>query len=186
MRQYHVYLAGPITGLSFDECVNWREDFIEKLPQQIIGLSPLRGKDYLEHEQEVKMDYAHLVLSSERGLTTRDYRDVKNSDLILVNLLGAKKVSIGTVMEIAWARAFQIPVILVIDREGNVHDHPMIRDSVGYRVDNLEEALWLTKVILLPAEHRKDTKPKGGAVERALEECRKWKMTDEEAEELLK
>lgn len=157
MRQFIAYLAGPITGLSFNDCVNWREYFINRLPPEIIGLSPLRGKDYLEHEQEIQSDYAHVVLSSERGITTRDYNDVKRSDVVIVNLLGANKVSIGTVMEIAWARAFQIPVILVIEKENNVHDHPMIRDSVGFRVDNLDEALWLTKVILLPAGHRRTT-----------------------------
>lgn len=178
-----VYLAGPITGLSFNDCVNWREWFIGQLPKEIIGLSPLRGKDYLEHERSVKADYAHKVLSSERGITTRDYNDVKRSDVVVVNLLGANKVSIGTVMEIAWAKAFQIPTILVMERENNIHEHPMIRDSVGYRVDNLEEALWLTTVILLPAPHRKETSTD---IETALKECKKWEMSDDEAEELLK
>lgn len=152
---FHVYLAGPITGLSFDNCINWREWFIRGLPSQIVGLSPLRGKDYLEGEEEVKHQYADWVLSTERGLTTRDYNDVKRSELIVANLFGAKTVSIGTVMEIAWARAMQKPVILIMEKEGNLHDHPMIRDSVGYRVETLDEALWLTKVILLPAPHRK-------------------------------
>src|SRR4051812_12682585 len=106
---YHVYLAGPITGLSFDNAVNWREEFIAKLPSEIVGLSPLRGKDYLEGEPSIAACYenAGLVLSCERGITTRDYNDVKRSDVIVVNLLGAQKVSIGTVMEIAWAKALQ-------------------------------------------------------------------------------
>lgn len=160
--QYKVYLAGPITGCSFNECVDWREEFISQLPPQIHGMSPLRGKSYLEEEKEIANDSSQMklvkevqtVLSSERGLTTRDYNDVRTSNLVVANFLGTTKVSIGTVMEVAWARAFQIPTILVIEPTGNVHEHAMIRDSVGFRVASLEEAVWLTKVILLPAPHR--------------------------------
>jgi nucleoside 2-deoxyribosyltransferase len=154
---YHVYLAGPITGLSFDKAVNWREEFIKRLPPEIIGLSPLRAKDYLEGEPEIAACYenAGRVLSTERGISARDFFDVKRSDLIVVNMHGADKASIGTAMEIAAARVLQIPVIMVMEPKGNPNDHPMIRDSVGWRVANIEEALWLTKVILMPAPHRK-------------------------------
>jgi hypothetical protein len=160
--QYKVYLAGAITGCSFNECVDWREEFISKLPPQIHGMSPLRGKSYLEEEEDIANDSSQMnlvhevqrILSSERGLTTRDYNDVRTANLVVANFLGAAKVSIGTVMEVAWARAFQIPTILVIEPSGNLHEHAMIRDSVGFRVATLEEAVWLTKVILLPAPHR--------------------------------
>lgn len=121
----------------------------------MIGLSPLRGKYYLAGEKSIASDYADSVLSCERGITTRDYNDVKRCDLIVVNFLGVKeKVSIGTVMEIAWAKAFQIPVILIIESSGNIHDHGMIRDCTGFRVDSVEAALDLSKVILMPAPHR--------------------------------
>ena len=152
---YHVYLAGPIVGLSFDDSVNWREQFIQGLPPEIVGLSPLRGKDYLEQERTMQASYAHHELSSARGLTARDFNDVKRSDLVIANLSGTGKVSIGTVMEIAWAKAFQIPVILVMERTGNLHQHPMIQESISFQVDTLEEALWLTKVVLMPGPHRK-------------------------------
>ncbi len=69
-------------------------------------------------------------------------------------MLSAQKVSIGTVMEIAWAKAFQIPVIVIMEKEGNLHDHPMIRDCIGFRVETLLEAIWLTKVLLLPLTSR--------------------------------
>lgn len=40
-----VYLAGPITGLTFEGCKSWREYAIAKLePRGIRGLSPLRAK----------------------------------------------------------------------------------------------------------------------------------------------
>lgn len=162
--KYLVYLAGPITGNSFDDVVNWREEFCGDLPNEIVGLSPMRGKTYLEQEASIAQDSSQMeltkevykVMSSERGITTRDYNDVRRADLIVVNLLGAKKVSVGTVMEIAWAKAFSIPVVLVMEKSGNPHDHPMVRDSVGFRVETLKEALFITECTLLPVRHRQE------------------------------
>lgn len=145
---YHVYLAGPITSLSFNNATNWREKFIEDLPAHILGLNPMRGQDYLKHEKELKPSYDHIALSSAKGIFTQDFFDVKRSDLIVANLLGATKVSIGTTMEIAWAKAFNIPIILVIEKTGNIHCHPFVQECAGFRVDNLDEALMLTKIIL--------------------------------------
>jgi nucleoside 2-deoxyribosyltransferase len=157
---YHVYLAGPITGLSFDACVDWRIDFIEKLPARIVGLSPMRGKTHLEHETSIRDEYISSVMSSSRGIITRDFNDCKRADVIVANLLGASRVSIGTVMEIAWGRAFQTPVILVMEKTGNIHDHSMIRETAGYTVETLDDALLLTKAMLLPAPHRKPKDPR--------------------------
>ena len=148
-----VYLAGPITGTSFKDSTDWRDRFKNILHREYpeIGIfSPLRGKDYLKQEMAIKSEYEDIPLSSARGITTRDYNDVKTSNLIVVNVLGHTKVSIGTVMEVAWAKSFSIPVILIMEKSGNVHDHPMINECIGYRVDSIEKAISLTKVILLP------------------------------------
>ena len=151
-----VYLAGPITGLSYGAATDWRQWFFRQLlPHPIHGMSPLRGKYYLEGESEIKAAYQDSVLSNARAITTRDYFDVKRASVVVVNVLGAERVSIGTVMEIAWAKAFQIPVILVIEDDGNIHDHGMIQESIGFRVNNLEDAVALVKVILLPSSHYK-------------------------------
>lgn len=148
-----VYLAGAISGLNFNGAVDWRDWFCKELPSGIEGMSPMRGKSYLQHEKDIKDTYPTHALSSDRGITTRDFYDCQTCDLIVANLLGTTKVSIGTVMEIAWGKAFNKPVIVVMEDTGNLHDHAMIRESVGFRVNSLEQALWLTKVILLPAPH---------------------------------
>jgi len=155
-KKYIAYLAGPITGLSFDGAVDWREDFIQLLPDEIAGMSPLRGKTYLEGSESIAASYEKIVLSSARGITTRDYNDCKRCDVLVANLLGADKVSIGTVMEIAWAKAFQTPVVAIMEPSGNPHEHPMITECIGFRVTTLEEAADIVKVVLLPAPHRKE------------------------------
>lgn len=157
MSRYIAYLAGPITGLSYGNAVDWRDEFCDLLPEEIEGMSPLRGKHYLENEDSIAAAYEDIVLSSSRGIITRDYNDCKRSDIVIANFLGAQKVSIGTVMEIAWAKAFQIPAIVVMEKEGNPHDHPMINESTGFRVDSLREAVDIATVLLMPAPHRKNS-----------------------------
>lgn len=149
---FKVYLAGPITGTSYDDCTDWRESVSNILEdstdQKIVCYSPMRGKEFLKDEENVEDCYELSAIASSRGIITRDYNDCKTSDLILVNLLNAKRVSIGTVMEIAWAKAFQIPVICVIDI-GNPHSHSFIDECVGFKVDNLQDAMYIAKVVLL-------------------------------------
>ncbi len=146
-----VYLAGPITGLSFDGCTDWREFAIKDLDTVgITGLSPMRAKDYLKNETFVGDEYQNTVLASSRGIITRDRWDTNRCDLILVNFLGAPRVSIGTVMELAWADACRTPSIVVMEPEGNLHEHSMLREVTGFRVETLEEGLEIAKAILLP------------------------------------
>lgn len=149
-----VYLAGPITGLSYGESVDWREYATTILATQgIKGLSPMRAKDHLKGI----MDFtsagdpykASSVISSNRGIMTRDRWDATRCDVILANLLGAKTVSIGTVMEIAWADKCRVPIVCAMESEGNLHEHGMISEAIGFRVTTLDEALHAVKALLL-------------------------------------
>lgn len=137
---YKVYLAGPISGLPYKEATDWREKVNNDSPYWIKTISPLRSKNYLKSELVIGDNYKDFPLSTGKAITSRDYNDVKRSDAILVNLLGTTKISIGTVMEIAWAKSFSIPVILVME-DNNIHDHCMIRGSVGFVVNSLEAGI---------------------------------------------
>jgi hypothetical protein len=95
-----VYLAGPITGCTYTGCTDWRSYAKNILSVAgITGLDPMRGKDYLLNEKSLGNDYPH-PLSCPRGIMTRDYWDCTRCDVLLVNFLGAEKVSIGTVMKL--------------------------------------------------------------------------------------
>ncbi len=153
-RAITCYLAGPITGESFDSATTWREDFKTKLNNGIVGISPLRCKEYLDSEACIKDAYdggqngMALPLSTSRAITTRDYYDVMHCDMLVAYVKGAKIVSIGTVVEIAWAKAFNKPVVLIIENEGNIHEHSMIREAIGYRVDSLDGAIYIVNSFL--------------------------------------
>lgn len=153
-----VYLAGPITGLTYDDGQDWRVYASAHLRKSgISGLSPLRGKEYLRALNApisgTGEEYAHMgVLSTPRGVMTRDRYDATRCDVLLVNLLGAKKVSIGTVMEIAWADLKRIPIVVAMEPEGNPHEHMMISEAIGYRVPSLDDALHVVRAILGEAQ----------------------------------
>jgi nucleoside 2-deoxyribosyltransferase len=147
-----VYLAGPIAGLSYTGAVDWREAAIADLAAAgIRGLSPMRCKEYLQHAESLSANClaegAISILSSPRAIMTRDRFDATRCDVLLANLLGAERVSIGTAMEIAWADLHRIPIVAVIE-PGNIHDHAMINEAVGFRVHSLEEALEIIKAVL--------------------------------------
>lgn len=146
-----IYLAGPIKGLKYKESNSWREYATNELSKfGIIGVSPLRCKDYLNNG-EVVLAPDKNPLSCDRGIVTRDRWDVtQNCDAMLANFLDAKEVSIGTVCEYIWADMARKPVITIIEQKGNIHDHPMIREATGFRVKTLEEALEIAKAILNP------------------------------------
>lgn len=152
-----VYLAGPISGLDFNGATDWREYAVTWLDNRgIKGLSPMRAKEYLAAvESDVGFsatceEYGHISpLSSPRGIMTRDRFDATRCDVLLVNLLGAKKVSVGTVMELAWADLKRTPIVVAIEPDGsNVHEHAMVNEAIGFRFPTLEAALVGVRAVL--------------------------------------
>lgn len=67
-----------------------------------------------------------------------------------MNLLGAKRVSIGTTVELGWADAWRKPLILVMEKSGNIHGHIFYQGIPTYRVDNLDSGIACAKYLLLP------------------------------------
>jgi nucleoside 2-deoxyribosyltransferase len=157
MSKPRVYLAGPIKGLNYNEAVEWREAATKALAVLgIDGMSPMRAKDYLKKELDVSGDkladqYAEHPLSTMKAIVTRDRKDCMKSDAVIMYLRGAKAVSIGSVMECAWADAARIPLILVMEKNGdNPHRHGMVIETAGFWVETLDEAIHIVKAVLLP------------------------------------
>lgn len=161
-----IYLAGPITGVQYGEARRgWREEFDRILhgkwatmvwePENahIHCVSPMRGEELLAHAQVVEpgAEYASQHhIENPKGILTRDENDVRNCDLIVANFLGAERVSIGTVAEFGMARVLRKPVVLVMEREGNVHHHGFITEIACYWVETLEQAADVAETLLTP------------------------------------
>ena len=147
-----VYLAGPIRGLTFDEAVDWRRYAASWLADLgHVSVSPMRGKDYLKDRGRLLGDrgsgsFEEFPMSSEQGIYGRDIFDVSRCDVLLANLEGATKLSIGTVMEIQAARD-RGKYVLVVLEDGSTHDHPFVRRAASLVVPNLDLALEVLAVL---------------------------------------
>lgn len=147
-----VYLAGPITGMTYKGATDWREAAVEELADVgITGFSPMRGKQFLSDQKSLSGDagaYTH-PLATAKAILGRDYFDCTRCDVLLVNFEKASGKSLGTAMEIAWARAAGKPVVFVGPPTDDHFRHPMIAESITHHALTLEEGLGLVKAILL-------------------------------------
>jgi hypothetical protein len=143
-----VYLAGPMKGLTKAAMLGWRLLAAQKLAP-IITLSPLRGFEHLLLDNgQMHPEYSDHPLRSLPAFISRDFSDVERSNALLVNFLGAQRVSIGTVMEIrdAWRQGKMIAVAM---EPGNPHDHGMIRYPAMV-CPTLDEAIEYLKIAFAP------------------------------------
>lgn len=142
MRSLLVYLCGPITGLSYREATARREWFAARIREMgHIPLSPMRGKQHLLRRRNLSPEgYEDDVISNARSIVARDSWDVTRSDVLLVDFLDAERVSIGSVMEIAWAW-LRHKLVIVLMKKGNLHRHAFIEQCASYIVEDEEKAL---------------------------------------------
>jgi nucleoside 2-deoxyribosyltransferase len=129
MRKPKIYLAGKMSGLTFEEMNTWR----------------LKAKElFEEYELDVHLenpcDYYNFELDpdtyTEKEVKKFDLWLVKNCDIVLVDLVHPN--SIGTAIEIHEAHDnWKIPVISF----GNAVAHPWMNLSIDKRCNTLEDAV---------------------------------------------
>jgi nucleoside 2-deoxyribosyltransferase len=168
-----VYLSGPITGLTYEDARNgWRFNFAAQLKHGITVLSPMRHEGHLaELQGELDQTYPEHPFSTGKMLVAKDKLDIERCEVMVVNLLGAKKVSIGTVMEIGMAYQLGKTIVLVMEDAGkavigettngaygiddtlpiygnNFHEHPFVTEPAAVRVNNLDAAVAIVNSLL--------------------------------------
>lgn len=171
MKTWKCYLSGPISNLTYEESIGWTEyachelafnkvnynrDFGQTsdglMPTGIVGYKPLRGKKYLKDvgplDAAINPNLGYVATN--RSIHERDVYDVESSDAVLINLLGAKTVSIGTVKEQSLAWYLRKPIVLVMEKTGNLHHHAFVLEEFTYWTDSLDQGIELIKGILLP------------------------------------
>jgi len=136
----NIYLAGPISGMTEEEAYGWRyrvRDFLAGkhkvfIPDKVDFVTGTGDGDhsYLWEKDQDAGKKAALV----------DYMRVEWADVLFVNFTGARKVSIGTIMEIGWAKVMGKIIIVVMER-GNVHDHSFVHWAAHSIVPNFVAAL---------------------------------------------
>lgn len=150
MKQTEVYLAGPMCQQTLAEANVWRL-YVEGelIRYEVKCRNPFRSKErFFQNGEKIGLNYDRTPLQlSDKYVLFRDRNDVLSSDLVFVNFLTAKEVSIGTVTEIAWGTLLRKPVVIVSEPD-NIHMHPMIRESTAYIVPTLDDGIEVTLEVL--------------------------------------
>lgn len=137
-----IYLAGPIIGCNKGQANDWRDYVNNELPDNIIGVSPLRcepriGRKYkATYEDDPRFGTAMAIKA-------KNEFDTRNCDLVLAYLpkeMNDKRPSYGTVIEMAWAYMIDKPVMLVTD-DKFMKTHPLIQSVSSWMLDDLDQAV---------------------------------------------
>lgn len=136
------YLCGPMTGLEYDTCNDWRVDAKCRLEEAgYVAISPLRGKEYLRTGGPLVETHQQGPYSTNPAIKRRDKWDVQRCDIVLANLQGAKKASIGSCFEMAWGEQFGKFVLVALDDDHNPHNHAFVLECASLILPTLEECV---------------------------------------------
>jgi len=134
-----IYIAGPISGLSYDEVESF---FLTKAAALTKSghtvLSPMLGKENLRNEIELRGYGYKGPTTTNHAIFERDKWMVTQSDAVFADLSQAKRVSIGTVFELAWASFLGKHTVVVM---GEVHRHAFVLEAADIVFKTEEEAL---------------------------------------------
>lgn len=143
-----IYCTKPMRGYSYKEVVGYYNEIQEILEGQGWKvLNPMTGKKYLENEKEFKSTGYVQPLSCDHAIVERDRWMTKQADVLLVNLLRCKEVTIGTMFELAWAYDNGKHIITVMEPD-NIHRHAFVLETSHVIYETINEALdYLEKLI---------------------------------------
>lgn len=136
-----IYLAGAISGCSYEQASGWRKEVRWYLEDHLghTLIDPMGDKDELSKEQAIRVTPLNGLYTSDKAIVSRDRYSVFTSDIVLANLSYGENPLIGTSVEIGWADSQGIPIIAVCPK-GSRFDHPFTRE-LCYCVDTLGQAL---------------------------------------------
>lgn len=134
-----IYVGHPITGLDGDEVIQ----YYDTIKGQLLGhtiLCPMTGKDHLRTAKDLGADLEDHPITKNHAIFSRDEWMVSHCDMVLMDLSGATNVSIGCVMELAFASSYKKHIVLVMEK-GNIHNHAFVKEAAHIIYETLDEAL---------------------------------------------
>lgn len=119
-----IYLAGPISGLSYSAVVDRYKHYVKRFERMGYNvLFPMMGKGYLRNENEIVPSDYQQPISTNRAIVGRDSWMVHQCDILVADLSCATEVSRGTICEISWASLLHKHVLVALGSERN-YDNP--------------------------------------------------------------
>ncbi|MBI1309327.1 MAG: hypothetical protein GC129_05730 [Proteobacteria bacterium] len=99
------------------------------------------------HKPKHQGSYPKNLTNVEATLTQRDMLMVRAADLLILDCLGADKISRGSVLEMGWASAMGKPFILIAE-EGNPHIFNMSQSLTRFIVPSRKHAADIANSLL--------------------------------------
>ena len=95
MVKRFIYLAGPIVGCTYKQATNWREAVGDGFLPGIVGISPMRMKEWCQRVRKIRSvdqykklaDEAEFLITGEsHAMCARDRTDVQSCAMVLAYL----------------------------------------------------------------------------------------------------
>lgn len=140
-----IYLAHPITGLSYDAVAEYYQEKYDHLNRfGYTVLFPMVAKKYLKESAQggkIKAEQEELAapLSTDRAIIGRDRWMVTQADVVYINLEGAKEISIGSCMELGWGYDRRKHTITTMEKK-NIHRHAFVNQASDVIFENDKQA----------------------------------------------
>lgn len=135
-----IYLAHPISGQSAEQVIGYYTSTIALLEAMNYDvLCPMTGKGYLRTEKKFKSQGYNNPVSTNHAIKERDQWMIGLADVVLIDLLGAKDVSIGCVMELAWGDMARKHTVVIMEAD-NPHRHAFVLECADIVFENYQDA----------------------------------------------
>lgn len=148
-KQFSVYCAHPISGLTWEQVTQYYNDIKAKLTafgfhvlQPMTGKSDIRANVLANKEFASTGGYGGSPLATDNAIFQRDSFMCRCADMLYLDLTGATRISIGCVMELAIAATSAKPVhVVVVMEDGNPHEHAFVNGAAHIIFRTVDEAL---------------------------------------------
>lgn len=138
------YLCGPVTGMTFEKASELRNRVEKRLaPHNIRCINPMRALTFLRGGGPISgtgREYKDTAIANPKTIIALNMWDVCRSDLLIIILIGATRVSVGSVAEEWTAFSVDKPLAAALDpKEGNPHDHLHVTSIIDLKTYSIEE-----------------------------------------------
>lgn len=144
MNSLTLYLAHPISGMTLEEVSGYYKEKrleLKNCVPHLKVLMPVMANQKVRTDLECRENGTNNPLGTNHHIIERDRWMVKQSDIVFVNLMSAtERVSIGSMMELAWAHDNGIHTIVAMGPD-NTHRHGFVMEAADTVFDNSEDAL---------------------------------------------
>lgn len=152
MDKLTVYCAHPISGETWENVVKYYTNI--KITLENLGfnvLHPMTGKGEMRTQIEERFKPAgHNAtnpMCTNHAIFERDRWMVQNCDVLYLDLRGCQGISIGCMMELAWASLLGKYTVVVMDEKG-MHKHAFVLEAADIIFENSTTAIaYLEKFI---------------------------------------